>query len=485
MRIMPTSDPPTYGLALIAVIRPLFLLLGLFVVYNVNLRQVSSDDTYASRFVPISVLRDGDLILDEFVPPYIREGGPDRLTDNFIFVRGHYYDSHPPIGPLLAVPVYALPVWAGVPESPQLVANLFSKVAASIMTALSALLIFGAVRRLVAEIGKPDRAEAVAMAAALAYGVCTSVWSTASLALWSHTPAVLGYAFAIWALTSGWTGTAGLAAMASAMSRPATLPAAGIIVLFTLHRAFRHKTGDAWLAAVRCAAAAGITAAAALVYNLWLLGDPLGGARLRTEVWIREFNTSRMFSGSLIDGLAGLTVSPSYGLLIFSPIVVIAIRGAIKAWQKAPTSDARLLIRYVSLAALVILLTYSKFIVWWGGHGFGPRYLTDAMPFVGVLFGVGFAAIGVPRARLGQAGLAALLVYSASIQAIGAFCWPSPWTLRKNPPPHLRLWDWHDNQILSSIRSGPRIDPTARRLLARVWPARGDSGEDESKSRQE
>ena len=34
------------------------LLAGLLVAYNINLRQVSSYDTYASRFVPISILRD-------------------------------------------------------------------------------------------------------------------------------------------------------------------------------------------------------------------------------------------------------------------------------------------------------------------------------------------------------------------------------------------------------------------------------------------
>ena len=79
----------------------ILLFFGLLLVYNLNLRQVSSHDTYASRFVPISILRDGDLILDEFVPETIKQqAGADFFSDYFHYVRGHFYDSHPPIGPL-------------------------------------------------------------------------------------------------------------------------------------------------------------------------------------------------------------------------------------------------------------------------------------------------------------------------------------------------------------------------------------------------
>ena len=118
-------------------------------IYNINLRQVSSHDTYASRFVPISILRDGDVILDEFVPEAIKpRAGDEFFSDYFVYVRGHFYDSHPPIGPLLALPVYALPAWIGIPDRAELIANMFSKLAASIMVALSAVVLFLASRRL-------------------------------------------------------------------------------------------------------------------------------------------------------------------------------------------------------------------------------------------------------------------------------------------------------------------------------------------------
>ena len=475
------------------------LFVALLLIYNLNLRQVSSHDTYASRFVPISVLRDGDLILDEFVPAEMKQrANRNLLSDNFVYVRGHFYDSHPPIGPLLTMPVYPLPVWIGIPRDPELVGNLFSKLAASMMAALSAVMIFlGSKRLLVVLHGAVDSDRShsdlarIALLAAIAYGLATSVWSTASLAIWTHTPAVLGFAVALWALTAGHPGLAGAALAAACFARPATAPVAALLGLYLIHRAWRHgwtstaadsNRRDLW----RFCAGVVVTGSMGVVYNYWLFGNLVGGAPFRTEVWFRELGTRSMFAGSLPAGLAGLTVSPSRGILIFSPVVLVAAYGAIRAWRSplppgstpgrwprrsgAPfdRADAILLMRYASLAAVAILLTYSKFIAWWGGHGYGPRYLTDAMPFVGFLFAPGLLPLfkGTIRARIGKIAAITVLVYSISIQLVGAFCWPSPWTLNNDPPYRFRLWDWRDSEIEVCIRSGPRVDPAARRLFA-------------------
>jgi hypothetical protein len=447
----------------------ILLLLGLLFAYHINLRQVSSHDTYASRFVPISVLRDSDLILDEFVPEDIKpQAGANFFSNYFFYARGHFYDSHPPIGPLLALPVYALPVWIGTPQNPELVANLFSKIAASLMAALSALAVFAGSRRFLRATDAPSQTR-IAVLAAIAYGAGTSIWSTASLAMWTHTPAVLGYALAIWGLTAGAPVVAGAAAAAAVVARPATAGAAVLLTMYLAHRAF-FRDDRPRNDLVRFSVSAAIVGLTGVAYNYWLFGNVVGGAPFRTEYWVDELGSAGMFSGSILVGMAGLSVSPSRGILIFSPIVFVAIVGAVKAWKTSPASDAVLLARYSSLAALAIFLTYSKFIVWWGGHGYGPRYLTDAMPFLGLLFAAGFAALPRARqlARPLQIAAATLLIYSVLVQAIGAFCWPSAWTLNDNPPYRYRLWDWEESQIEMCIRSGPRFDPAAQRLFERL-----------------
>lgn len=459
------------------------LLAGLLIAYNINLRQVSSHDTYASRFVPISILRDGDAILDEFVPEEMKQRvGRDFLSDNFVYVRGHFYDSHPPLGPLLALPVYALPAWIGIPQRAELAANLFSKLAASLMAALSAVVLFQASKRLLratsttASVSDRDLAleDRTALLAAMTYGLATSVWSTASLALWTHTPAVLGFAVALWALTIGRAGVAGVAVAAAMFARPATAPAGAALGVYLVHRTLRdgwRSTGGRqsrqdllWFSAA--AALAGLTG---VLYNYSLFGNAVGGAPFRTEVWFRELGTRDMFSGSLPVGFAGLTISPNRGILIYSPIVLLAVYGAVRAWRSSSRSDAILLARYASIAALAILLTYSKFIAWWGGHGYGPRYLTDAMPFVGILLPLGLWPLvaGASPSRIARAAAITVFAYSVFIQALGAFCWPSAWTLN-DPPYRFRLWDWSETEIEVCLKDGPRVDPAARQLFHRL-----------------
>ena len=496
----------------------MLLLLGLLFVYNVNLRQVSSFDTYASRFVPLSILRDGDLILDEFFPENPDGHAGDNPDADYVFrSRGRLYDSHPVVGPLLALPVYALPAWTGIPSDQRLTANLFSKVAASLMAAFSALAVFATVRRLLVAL-RPElsggtsegvsagawshaisrRHNRVALLTAVVYGLCTPVWSTASQAMWSHTLAVLGYAVALWALA------------AAAVARPATTPAAALLILYAAHvawRSARRWSGPApvrkgWAPAIRCGAGALLVGGIGVAYNFWLFTNAVGGAPFRTQYWLDQLGASSMFEGSLFTGLAGLTISPSRGLFVFSPILVVAVFGGIKIWRMRPAprspsgvplvrEEAVLLGRYASLAALAILLVYAKFVVWWGGHGFGPRYLAEAMPFFGLLLGF---ALSSPRAfsssyrsdptspaaeqhaqgkgrrpaRLMSTTVLALFICSALVQAVGAFCWPSPWTLDKNPPYFQRLWEWRNSQIVVCIRSGPRLDPAARRVFSRL-----------------
>ena len=465
----------------------LVLLVVLLIAYNINLRQVSSYDTYASRFVPLSILRDGDLVLDEFVPDRVkRQVGADFFSNYFAWSHGHFFDSHPPVGPILALPVYVFPAWTGIPGNAELAANLYSKLAASIMAALSALLVFAASRRVLGVFGLDgDTCNRAALLAAIAYGLGTPVWSTASLAMWTHTPAVLGYAGAIWALIAGLPTAAGIAAAAAVIARPATAPAAALLGLYLVHRiAGRSRENrEARRASVRdmlrFAGAATIVGVAGATYNLWLFGNLVGGAPTRTQYWVDELGTAGMFSGSLLAGLAGLTISPSRGIFIFSPVIVIAILGAVRVWRtrlNAVATDRRdtiLLARYASLGAIAILLTYSKFIVWWGGHGYGPRYLTDAMPFVGVLLAFGFLPgnalrDGSASGKRAPLGAIALLICSIGVQAVGAFCWPSPWTLSGNPPYRYRLWSWRDNEIASCLRAGPRFDPAGRRLLGYI-----------------
>ena len=240
----------------------------------------------------------------------------------------------------------------------------------------------------------------------------------------------------------------------------------------------RQHTG-AWLRrAIRTSLPATAVTLAGFGYNLWLSGSVLGTAEQRNANWTAIFGARNMWDGHVGEGLVGLLVSPSRGLLIYSPIVLLAGVGAWRAWQRlqAPAqADHVRLVRGASVACAIGYLAYAKYLLWWGGHAYGPRYLTDVLPFACVLMAMGLevplagAARQAPRLGRGPAWAWVLLCgYSVAVQLIGAFCWPSAREGTIDLAYYQSLWDWRHAQIVSCLESGPQFDPVGLKLLARV-----------------
>ena len=84
-----------------------------------------------------------------------------------------------------------------------------------------------------------------------------------------------------------------------------------------------------------------------------------------------------LYSNFLLSALAGILISPSRGLFIFSPIFILTFAGSIyyfKALSRIP-----LFWTAISWFMLHIFLI-SCWGMWWGGGSFGYRLLTDVLP---------------------------------------------------------------------------------------------------------
>jgi len=193
-----------------------------------------------------------------------------------------------------------------------------------------------------------------------------------------------------------------------------------------------------------------------LMYNMHFFKNVFGG--------YASLLSSFVLGPTALANLSGLLVSPSRGLLVYSPIVILSSLG----YGQIEVIESENLKHFLYSAGISILLqigVYSSFRVWWGGQCFGPRFLVCILPFlvtyVGLYLNVRLNFLNIQRKDLLYLSLIAImLIWSVFVQAVGAFYYPNgnwdatPQNVDEHPE---RLWNWNDSQIGRSFHSGPII----------------------------
>lgn len=422
---------------------------GMFLVFNANGREIGTYDTQPTKFAARELLLRGSLSLNHVVGtfPQLLERPGFRLARD-----GRYRSAYSPV-PSIAAAAVMWPLWkAGVVDvRAPLAPNLMSAVSAAFFVAVAIALAFLTARL------ELSRARALCVVAALGLG--TGLWSTASQTVWQHEMAIFGLCLAVFCgslvdrrLSGARDGqarvallcvVAGLGLGLAAASRLQLAPAVAVLLLGAFVRA-GWRNGVA--AVVACAA----VLVPVCAMNIQWFGDPLGAAPMLENLHEAVHATSGTFSIAS-GGFTGLLFSPNRGLLVFSPIVAAVLLGIPRLLDARPTSP--LLI--CTVAAWAQYTLYASYVVWWGGHTYGPRYMLDVLP---LLLPLGIAAAGAMRGRIQPTLAAAAFAWSMAIAAIGAFNHPEG---RWNNDPqdvdrfHDRLWQWDDLQILRAWQAGP------------------------------
>lgn len=126
------------------------------------------------------------------------------------------------------------------------------------------------------------------------------------------------------------------------------------------------------------------------------------------------FTLRQGFSHPFLVGVQGLLISPSRGLLLYAPLVVVAVLAVPWAWRRSPV------ITGLCLSLLVIRIPfYASWYAWQGGWAWGPRFLTPAMPALAPLL---LPVLRWPSWRQLPLAVpvAAVTALSVSIQFLGA-----------------------------------------------------------------
>src|SRR5262249_56731864 len=150
------------------------------------------------------------------------------------------------------------------------------------------------------------------------------------------------------------------------------------------------------------------------------------------------------FGAPILVGLAGLLISPNRGLLIYTPIMLFALWGAVRVWRVG----APPWVRWLTIGVALHVLIYAKFQEWWAGYTYGPRYFTDVLPALTIFLVYGLVPLCQMRAV--QVLAAGLALYGIGVQAIGVYAADDRWN--RDPQPLEvrpdRAWDWPDLQTL-------------------------------------
>jgi hypothetical protein len=294
------------------------------------------------------------------------------------------------------------------------------------------------------------------LGAAAVFALATPLPTSTGQALWTFTGEVFFLTLALFLVVPGEgarvrPALGGVAMGAAFLCRPTALFSALIIGLVL---AASDRKG-----ARRFAAGCATSCLAIALWQGALYGHPLGAygiTNIRTEMW----------GGSVATALAGTLVSPSRGVLVWFPyllLVPLAFRqtggvdanAALRRWWSGALAGAAIPLALASL--------YTK---WWGGQGIGPRLAAEAAPF--------FALATIPLWRTARGAVRALLLaafaFAAATQVLAA-CNPAAaaWNGVVQVDDHPRvLWSVRDSQLAATWAPGWEVSPAYERTIPRV-----------------
>lgn len=349
-----------------------------------------------------------------------------------------YLPSYPVATGILLTPFYVLPVSIYNQPNRTLAdwfqfAKLAQKVSASIMTALSLSLFYLLAVQL-------NASRPLAFVLTIAYGFATEAWTISSQALWQHGPGslfmILAALLAIKQLKkpSMFKGISfGLACGFAVAIRPTNLLFVLPIYIWMIAKRPRFTLSYTW--------PLGLIGIGLASYNLIALGNIRGA-----ELMLTPFTTP------FWEGFWGLLISPGRGLFIYFPLAIFGLLGFYKSFR-----EKQIYLSFYGVLFVFVILQialYSKYLYWWGGNSFGPRYLTEIQPML-LLLSIPLLS-NTSRESLYRKGFYLLLICSFFIQLIGVLeginklnwnHFPEHINVSQN-----RLWNWKYNPVSWEFR---------------------------------
>jgi hypothetical protein len=184
-----------------------------------------------------------------------------------------------------------------------------------------------------------------------------------------------------------------------------------------------------------------------MLANTLHFGSPLQSAVQIHAAQSAVREGARQWDTPFLLGLYGMFLSPSRGLLVFSPVFLASALG-LWAGRRDPERAAWF---FLAAAGALAVAPSIKWHWWWGGDNYGPRMSVDAIPYWALLLVPAWRYAGERRAL--ALAIMALALFSATVQGAGAWCYDGRAWDERSPSESVnhrpqRLLGWRDSQLL-------------------------------------
>lgn len=374
--------------------------------YNigVNTLEIQSEDTVPSLITPIAIIKDKTLYLDKYyifmreryphpddkdyernlVPFYLRRvtensdvAGVDLMSSDSVETQTkiHYISAFPIITPLLALPVYSVAYLVNYSIDWHSLAVL-GHLSASLIMSISGALFYKLLKDFFV-----TKKEALLLTIIYLFG--TLNYALLSQALWQHGTVQLFYILSIYYLLKSFKQVSkkyhiilfGFFYGLAVLSRPTALvalPFFSIIITKNYYPRIKELFKYGLLSLIGVLPNILFFLWYNKTYYLSLLNQ--GYADQAGSGWLGKFP----------EGFLGLWLSPSKGILVYSPIFIFSLVSIIQILKsKAYEKNLNYIMFFVIV--LVHTLVLGKWKHWYGGWSYGYRMASDITPFLVLL----------------------------------------------------------------------------------------------------
>jgi hypothetical protein len=363
----------------------LFLVAGALYVATISHSLVSLD-VWTANFASWHLVSTGHPWIEGLKIPILSHTG---IRDVWVL---HAANGHTVIGRSPGVVAVTMPAyWLAHSSS---MTTVPGGVTAAVLTAASLVLLMSALVRSI-----PMRN---ALAASVAFGFCTPVWSVAANGVWPHTVTIFGLCGMAWAAATGrwwWMGFFGGVAIWGRLTAALIVAIAGILI--GVER--RDRRIVLRVGVVSAAALALLCVWSRQMYGVWSPTASYDSSTLSDHAASNRF--------SIVNQL-GMWISPDRGILVWTPVILLLLPALVRSWRDLPDWS-----RALTWAGLVYTLVQASLGSFTGGevlygYRYGLEMLTCATPAL---------ALASPRAgRIAAALLGPVLALQLAAIAYGA-----------------------------------------------------------------